>query len=74
MDVYVQMKSLPNHINGFTMPAPDGGYIIVINLNKDEPTRIKAYNHEMHHLGRDDFSLRHVSVDAIELSAHSEEC
>jgi len=53
--VIAYTDTLPCTVRSFVRPAPDGGYIVVVNKKLDEQTIRAAIAHELRHI-----ALRHL--------------
>ena len=54
-DVFVRVQDLPIGINGMTILDSEGDYNVYINARLSHDGQVKAYDHEMTHIQRDDF-------------------
>ena len=52
--IFTYLCPLPGKVKGYTV-LMDGFYTIVVNSNLSPEARMRAYRHEVKHLGKDDF-------------------
>lgn len=67
MECKVIITDLPPTIRGFTVQGTDFA-TIVLNARLNHETQLKAYEHEIDHMRRDDF--RKTDAQAVETAAH----
>ena len=66
-DIYVYIVDMPTTAHEMIMPCP-GGYTIYLNARLSHQDRVKAYQHALRHVERNDWSR--VNVQQIEKEAH----
>lgn len=66
MDYIVRYVSLPMHVHGMTVMDENGFYNVYINSDQSEEIQRAAYEHELKHLERDDFSKRDIPLELVE--------
>lgn len=71
-DHNVQYIDLPTTIHSFVKSNPDGSYTIAINARLSNDGRLKAYDHEIHHIQNGDYDYDITrDLNQIELEAHA---
>lgn len=70
-DVFVHEMDLPTTVDGFTRCNEDGSYTIILNARSAHCRRIRAYDHELRHIQRNDFAGS--DVQEIESENHRED-
>ena len=68
-NIYVYVVPLPYKTKEAVMPCMDG-YTVYINSELDEAARLKAYEHALGHIQRNDWEKADVQI--IETVAHSQ--
>ena len=68
-EIITKLKDLPTKFYGLTIRDKEGDFNIFINSRMSRERQIEAYEHELEHIRRGDFS-RSGSVDIIEIHAH----
>lgn len=66
--IMVVYMPLPQGVDGFLSPCPDGTYEIIISTDICEERQRKAYEHELDHIRHDD--LYRASAEEAELRCH----
>lgn len=66
MDYIVRYVSLPMHIHGMTVQDENGFYNVYINSDQSEEVQRAAYEHELEHLKRNDFSKLDTPLELVE--------
>lgn len=66
MDYWVRYVPLPFTVHGMTVQDENGFYNIYINICQSAEVQRAAYDHEMEHILRDDFSRVHMPLESIE--------
>ena len=66
--VRVRLEALPAHIRAFCVEKEDW-FTIVINADLSPSERLKAFEHEIQHIEKDDFHS-FETVDEIERRSH----
>lgn len=69
-EIYVYLTKLPRSIKEVVTPC-QGGYTIYIDIDLDEISRMKAYQHALWHIEHLDFERDDVQM--IESKAHEKE-
>lgn len=69
MDYFVRLIVLPKHINGVTVPNPDGTFEIYINANLCPKRQQEALQHELKHIKKDHFYDDVKSIETVENEA-----
>lgn len=70
-DVYVYLVDFPAGIREAVTPC-FGGYTVYIDEKLDRASQLRAYEHAMRHIRRNDFYVLNTA-DKIEAAAHREE-
>lgn len=66
MDFVVRFVPLPLRVHGLTVLDENGLYNVYINSNQTEDIQRAAYEHELEHIRRGDFSHPEKPLDLIE--------
>ena len=67
----VLYQDMPTTIHSFVRCNPDTSYTIVINARLSNDGRLKAYDHEIHHIQNGDYDYDIIrDLNQIELEAH----
>ncbi len=61
-DIRIRYQIMPCSVHAFTVREDVGSYDVYINPNISHEAQLKAYQHEVEHIEKDDFSLDDVSV------------
>ncbi len=69
VDVFTYLVRLPDQIDEMVVPCADG-FTVYISVNLDEFGRLRAFNHAMRHILRDDFNG--ANVGEIEQQTHDD--
>lgn len=67
-DVNIVEIDLPTTISSYAVSNPDTTFTIVLNARLTHERRLEAYQHELEHIQKNDFSKD--NVQAIECAAH----
>ncbi len=68
----VLYQDMPTTVHSFVRCNPDTSYTIVINARLSNDGRLKAYNHEIHHIQNGDYDYDIIrDLNQIELEAHA---
>lgn len=68
-DVNCNIINFPNSGNEMVIQNEDGSYTILINSKLSDKGRMKAYQHALKHIQKDDFGK--YNVQEIEYDAHN---
>ena len=70
-DIFVYLVDMPHRIGEFVVPC-NGGYTVYINALLTYEQQIRAYQHALDHIRRDDLSTENADrcADEIESEAH----
>lgn len=66
MDYIVRYVSLPMHVHGMTVMDENGFYNVYINSDQSDEIQRAAYEHELKHLERNDFSKCDIPLELVE--------
>lgn len=66
MDYIVRYVSLPMHVHGMTVLDENGFYNVYINRDQSDEIQRAAYDHELKHLERNDFSKCDIPLELVE--------
>ena len=68
----IQYMDMPTTVHSFVKSNPDDSYTIFINARLSNDGRLKAYNHELHHIENGDYDYDNLrDLNQIELEAHA---
>lgn len=68
-DIFVHLINMPGSTNEAVTPNEDGSYSIFINARLSNDEQLKAYEHALKHIQKEDFSKDEVQL--IEAQAHN---
>ena len=60
-DIRIRYKRMPCSIHAFTVREDVGSYDVYINPNISHEAQLKAYEHEVKHIEKEDFVLDDVN-------------
>lgn len=66
MDYCVRYVDLPRKVHGMTVLDENGFYNVYINRLLSKEMQRDAYDHELEHIRRDDFSKQDLPLEAVE--------
>ena len=66
MDYIVRYVSLPRNVHGMTVMDENGFYNVYINSDQSDEIQRAAYDHELKHLERNDFSKCDIPLELVE--------
>lgn len=70
-NIRVYVVPMPSRIRSYVV-RKDGFYTICINEAMNDAARLRAYEHEMYHIGNGDFESE-LSTGLLEIRAHGAE-
>jgi len=66
MDFCVRYVDLPRKVHGMTVLDENGFYNVYINCLLSREMQRDAYDHELEHIRRDDFSKQDLPLEMVE--------